>query len=157
MLIFSRKNLSLLLLSTFLAGGCPTPEPKSPDYEPGAMCGGTLQMDSYSWRVAEGCTVDNLVSRMVGQLVYPCEGGEATATFGPYRFVGRARKKAIYLQYQTDSSFPGGCMGVIVQQISGDRDSDTFSFSYNEVPEEYGCAERCWASGRLRYTPDVGR
>lgn len=157
-----RKTMRYLSIALFLVAACPRPAPPAaqptaetaltPKEPQDSVCTATFTLDTYSWKAKNGCWADRTAFNSPGILVYPCEGsGEATATFGPYRFTGTInKKKRVKLAYQSESVLAGSCSGVSIQQLTG-RIGGDFLLQYDEIPDEYGCAKPCSASATLRY------
>ena len=132
------------LLCLVLAG-CPKPHIDPND---DSVCTSTFSSDSYSWKSKDKCFADRSAFNAPGVVVYPCSHpGEATATFGPYKIEGKINKRRMVdVVYQSETVLGGSCSGVSVQRISGKVGGD-FSFEYQEVPDHYGCATPCTATG----------
>ncbi len=125
------------------------------DGPPDGMCRATLSAGVVS-PDRGGCFVDEVVSRNnPGTLVYACRGGEATATFGAYRFQGSYMGGQLDVRLTTMFRFSDGCNWVSTQRIYGDPRAPTMRYTYQEAiaPGQRGCAAACSATATITVRP----
>lgn len=115
----------------------------------GSLC--TLRLQVRQTRGAEGCFIDERVTRDPGELRYPCGDGEATAVFGPSRFAGRVTHGVAALRLETRFRFSDGCEWETDQRIDGPISAATFTYRYEERPArgQRGCARPCAAEATV--------
>lgn len=112
----------------------------------------TLRLQVHQTRGAEGCFIDERVTRAPGELRYACGDGPATATFGPSTFVGEVRGGVASLRLATAFHFSDGCDWRTEQTISGPVAAASFAYAYREFPApgQRGCARPCAARADVR-------
>lgn len=115
----------------------------------GTAC--TLRLQVRQTRGAEGCFIDERVTRAPGELRYPCGDGEASAIFGPSVFAGRVTNGVAALRLSTGFHFSDGCDWRTDQRIDGPISAATFTYQYREspAPGQRGCARPCAAEATV--------
>ena len=107
---------------------------------------------------AEGCWIDERVTRQPGVLTYPCSGGPAVARFGQTAFTGSVGVQgAVTLSVRTRFHFGDGCDWGTVQNIEGVLSSGQLRYTYVEapLPGQQGCAGACRAAATVTVRPDA--
>lgn len=102
---------------------------------------------------AEGCFIDERVTRVRGVLRYACDGtGPATATFAEAVFRGRIEGGQVDVLLNTDFNFSDGCVWTTEQHLRGAISNEALDYSYAERPREgqQGCSASCRAHARAR-------
>ncbi len=113
---------------------------------PGAPCTATLVVAAT--RGAEGCWLDEQVTRQPGTLRYPCGGGPAEARFGGVAFRGRVETDGrVALVLGTRFHYADGCDWGTEQHIDGRLPDGRLSYDYREfpLPGQTDCARPCHA------------
>jgi hypothetical protein len=116
----------------------------------GARC--TLRLDVRQTHGAEGCFIDERVTRAPGELRYACGDGEAEAVFGPATFRGAVRGGVASLRLETTFHFSDGCDWRTEQTLDGPIAAAAFTYRYREFPVagQRGCARPCAAQASVR-------
>jgi hypothetical protein len=116
-------------------------------------CSATLQVHGVS--VRSGCQIDERVSGAPGTLVYPCEGGAASASFGASVFQGTVSATGeVTLDLQTGFDFTDRCHWTTKQSIRGSLVSGGLAYEYREEPDpgQRGCAAACLGTASVAVT-----
>jgi len=97
------------------------------------------------------CFIDEVVSQVPGELVFPCGGGAATATFGAHVFEGAVTGGVADLCSGTQFPWGDGCEWQSAQHIAGALDDGVLTYTYAEAPApgQSGCLSACSATGIL--------
>lgn len=106
-------------------------------------CSASLRVHDVSAR--SGCVIDERVTAAPGTLVYPCEGGAASASFGSSVFQGTVSASGeVTLDLQTGFDFTDRCHWTTKQSIRGSL-SGGLAYEYREEPDpgQSGCAAAC--------------
>ncbi|WP_157068717.1 hypothetical protein [Sandaracinus amylolyticus] len=106
----------------------------------------TTTVRVYDVTVREGCVIDERVTSAPGSLSYPCEGGAASATFGPSVFQGTVSASGeVTLDLQTGFDFSDRCHWTTKQAIRGMLGTGVLAYEYREEPDpgQHGCAAAC--------------
>lgn len=98
-----------------------------------------------------GCWIDERVTESPGRLVFPCDGGPATATFGESQFGGVVDGGAVAVALKTRFKWSDGCVWESTQEITGKLAEQKLAFSYREAPlaGQKGCDPACAAEGAV--------
>jgi len=148
-----------------MAGAQPTvvtvpvtsPVGSTPIAEPPKTCGAHLTAKQVNAN-SSTCFVDARVRDGVGELVYPCAGGEAEARFASARFSGSVSDGLVDLTLSTTFDFEDGCHWVSHQQIRGMLSAPALEYGYTEeaAPGQSGCASPCTAQAMVAVAPVAG-
>ena len=104
------------------------------------------------------CFIDARVRDKVGELVFPCAGGDAEARFTGARFRGAVSSGVVDVSLSTAFDFEDGCRWVSQQHIRGSLSGPALEYSYTEAPEpgQSGCAAACAAQAVVAVRPRRG-
>jgi hypothetical protein len=115
----------------------------------------TARLRASTIKTAEGCTLDERISKNNGVLLYPCSGdGPFEAVFGEHRFSGTVSAGILQLALTTELDWDDGCHWETQQAIRGEwrRDHDRdrkpakLVWTYEEHPVNgVGCFGSCKA------------
>jgi hypothetical protein len=96
---------------------------------------------------SSSCVIDTRVRDNAGELVYPCEGGEANARFFQAHFRGSVTAGVVDVALSTTFDFEDGCRWISEQHITGPVSATTLEYRYTEAPApgQSGCAPACTA------------
>jgi hypothetical protein len=120
---------------------------------PPGTCVATISVGTVQTR--PGCQIDTRVSSRTTTVNFPCNGGNATASFGDAVFTGTITPDGTaQLSLRTTFPYRDGCTWETKQEIAGSLASGTLSYSYNERPlaNQNGCAPGCSAQASVRAT-----
>jgi hypothetical protein len=118
--------------------------------EPSETCTLTLTAGSFT-KSTDTCWVDEVVTAAPGELIYPCAGGPATATFGDKSFFGQVDGDRVELCTRTEFDWQDGCRWQSAQHISGSIASGTLRYEYSEAPDagQADCDSACTAAADI--------
>jgi hypothetical protein len=115
----------------------------------GALCSASLSVVKLT--AQPGCVFIENVTKNVGQLVFPCAGGDATATFGPDTFSGTVAGQEAHLKITVPFDWSDGCHWATTQTLDGEV-CGSLSWVYTEgpLPGQVGCTTSCSESATLQ-------
>jgi hypothetical protein len=111
-----------------------SPDAESPDVSPSppAACAALLTVGPVS-AMPSDCWIDEQVSNRSAMLVYPCDGGSASAAFG-VAFTGTVAGGQVDLGANTTFPWSDGCTWQSEQRIAGELQSGALTYTYQEHP-----------------------
>jgi hypothetical protein len=129
--------------------GCAAPVPTSD-----GMCELMLQGADLEKSMPD-CVLIESVSTGTATLVFPCAGGNASATFVSDVFTGSVQGTLVSLSLVKNFPWSDGCEWQTAQQIMGDRCAGPLHFTYMEgpLPGQTGCESSCTGTADVLVTP----
>ncbi len=119
----------------------------------GGSC--SLQLSSSNFSGRSSCTFDEKIRSNTATLRFPCDGGNASASFGNHTFSGTASKTSVIISRTNTFDFRG-CQFRTVQTITGSPPSLRWSYAEQILPNQGDKCKgmsTCTASANISANP----